>query len=142
MDESINDLNRTALRIYVHLLEAGRPLGVREIARGLSIPVSTTHYHLRRLEELGLVKPAREGYVVVRVMRLDGFILIGRRLVPRLVVYSLFFLGIAIGELISMALFTTASFDRILVLVISLIASLLFLKEGIELRRKLKSFSD
>lgn len=58
----------TALRIYVVLLSAGKPLGVRELQHivGLKSP-STVKYHLDRLRSEGLVKQLMDGrYVAVR----------------------------------------------------------------------------
>jgi predicted transcriptional regulator len=98
----VEDLGRVALRIYLRLLESEVPLGVRELARDLNIPVSTVHYNLRKLEELGVISRSSDGYVVSRLIPLDGFVVVRKKLVPRLVIYALFFTGITLGELIVM----------------------------------------
>lgn len=129
---------KTALRIYMYLLESGEPRGVREIARALDIPVSTVHYHLRRLEELGLVKQREGGYVIDRVIEIEGFILIAGKLVPRLIIYSLFYLGALVGQ-IYLALTSGVSIpDGILSMLITVTAFSLFLFEGLTTRRRLK----
>ena len=132
----VEDLSKSTLRVYVKLVELGRPLGVRELARELEMPPSTVHYCLKRLEEMELVEKAEEGYVVKRFENPQGFLIIRRRLVPRLLVYSAFFLGILITETITCA---SSGFnpDKVIVMVTSLIAFLLFLVEGLRARSRI-----
>jgi len=134
---SSKDLGETALKVYAALLESGKPLGPREVAKILGLPVSTAYYNLKKLEELGLVEKAPEGYVVSKPSSVEGYVVLARRLVPRLVVYSMFFLGVLVGELVLVAL-KGASPDRLLAIVVSLAASATLLAEGLSARRKLR----
>ena len=90
------ELHDKALRIYALLAAAGRPMSVREIQRqlGLSSP-SLAHYHLRKLERLGLLaKDERGQYYVRRLVKigvLEAFFALGRRLVPKCLFYAVFF---------------------------------------------------
>ncbi len=61
--DPLEKLGGTALRVYLHLLLAGRPLGVREVQRrlGFASP-STARHHLERLVQLGLAVKTRDGY--------------------------------------------------------------------------------
>jgi DNA-binding transcriptional ArsR family regulator len=129
-------LQGAQLRVYVFLLESGRPVGVRELARALGMPPSTVHYALRRLEELGLVRPEGGGYVAARVVRLEGFLYVRGRLVPRLLAYSAFFLGAALGGLALVASRGLTPEGVSLVLV-SLLAALATGFEGLNARRRL-----
>jgi len=43
---------------------------------------------LKRLEELGLVKRNNNGYIAVPGLKIEGYIFIGRKLIPRLILYS------------------------------------------------------
>jgi DNA-binding transcriptional ArsR family regulator len=122
------ELTGTALRIYLHLLASRRPVGVRELARALDTPVSTVHYHLKRLEEEGLVQRGSDGYTVARALAPPGYILVARRPLHRLTVYAAFFSGLAMGEAALCAL-QGVSPDRLLVLLTSASAALIFLVE-------------
>jgi len=132
---SAEELSRNALRVYVRLVESDRPLGVRELARDLDLPVSTVYYSLKRLEELDLVRRSGDGYVIKKLVNPEGFLIIRRRLIPRLLVYSAFFVGVTIGEL---ALVVVAGLnpDRLVAVITSLIASLILLSEGLISRKK------
>ncbi|MEZ0289601.1 MAG: helix-turn-helix domain-containing protein [Sulfolobales archaeon] len=133
---SAEDLSRTALRIYVRILESREPVGVRELARELSIPVSTAYYSLKKLEELGLIKRSGGGYVVSRIVSPEGFIVIGRKILPRMFIYSAFFFGVSLGE-IYLILSSSATGERIFILLISLVSALIFLVEGVVASRRL-----
>jgi DNA-binding MarR family transcriptional regulator len=123
------ELEGTALKIYIYLLESNEDAGVREIARDLGLPVSTVHYHLKSLEELGYVEKTTDGYKVAQRLKLRDYIVIGSRVIHRFTLYSLFFLGFAIGEAILIIQSQTINPDRITVLIATLLASLIF---GIE----------
>ncbi|MEM0453809.1 MAG: winged helix-turn-helix domain-containing protein [Sulfolobales archaeon] len=130
------DLGRNALRIYFKLFESEVPLGVRELARDLNLPVSTVHYNLRRLESSGIISKSSNGYVVIKPIPIHGFLAIRNKLIPKLIIYSIFFLGITIGSVINLA---TSGFnvDRLLVIIISSTASTIFFLEGLNIRSKL-----
>lgn len=129
-------LSEVQLRVYVYLLEKGRPLGVRELSRALDLPPSTVHYTLRRLEDLGLVASTPEGYRVSRLIDVEGFLYIRGRLVPRLLVYASFFLGSALGGLILIVLEGVTP-ERIALIITSGLAALLMGFEGLNARRRL-----
>lgn len=138
MTIQVDELGRVALRIYVFLLESSEPRGVREIARALDIPVSSVYYHLKRLEELGFISRRGDGYVVAKVVTLEGYVLLGRRLVPRLAIYSLFFLGIALGEMFVAVTTNMFNVDRALAIVSCTSAFVIFIAEALNMRARLK----
>ncbi len=85
----------SSLRVYLALLKAGRPLGVREVQRmvGFKSP-STAMYHLNKLVDLGYAVKAGDGYEACT--RLDEGVLglferVGSLMVPRVLFYALFF---------------------------------------------------
>lgn len=123
------------MKIYMHLVKSEKALGVREIARILKLPPSTVHYHLKRLEELGLVQKEGGDYKVKEVVKPEEFVVIGKMFIPRLTVYSLFFLGICIGLTIIMVI-NGINIDRILTLLTSTIAFILLFIEGLNHMRK------
>jgi len=99
---------------------------------------------LQKLENTGLLQKNEAGeYVVKEKASISGHIWIGRNLVPRLMCYSLFFLGILVIEaiIISAQLFSTEqapNLSLIYLLVTNSIAFALFLGEGLLLRQKSK----
>jgi len=134
-----SELRGASLRIYLHLLESDSPKGIRELSRELGLPVSTVHYHVRKLKELGLVREVPEGLVVSRRVRLEGFVYLGRRVVPRLAFYSAFFTGVLLG----LAGITLTSGDlnpdRVVALVVSAVATAVTALEAYYVRRSLLS---
>src|SRR3990170_1039448 len=70
----------------------------------LSSP-SVAYRHLEKLEDLGLLKKNEHGeYIIRRKASVGGYIWIGRRLLPKMLVYSTVFMGILIVELAVLAL--------------------------------------
>lgn len=136
---SSGELRGVDLKIYLHLLHAESPLGVREISRDLGIPVSTVHYHVRKLKELGLVRELSEGYEVSKKVKIEGFIYLGRKIVPRLAVYSAFFAGIAAGLLVVSLVWGDLSIDRSIAMVSSMTSSLVMALESYKIRKRLFS---
>ncbi len=88
-------LRGKTLQVYLYLLRRGEAVGVRELQRalGFSSP-SVAHHHLEKLKEMRLVsKDEANRYKVlekVDVGILKMFILVGGRLIPRLIFYAVF----------------------------------------------------
>ena len=127
------------------MVKKGKPVGPREVMRGagLSSP-SVAYWHLQKLENSGLLQKNRSGeYVVREKTGISGHIWIGRNLVPRLMFYSLFFLGIIVFE-VAILLVQFLSDDLVFslplvyLMVTNIAAFILFLVEGLLLRRKVK----
>ncbi|MGC9149151.1 MAG: helix-turn-helix domain-containing protein [Sulfolobales archaeon] len=126
----IGDLSESAFRIYFYLLTENEPRGVREIARDLGMPVSTVHYNLKRLERIGLVKRVSDGYVIARIIKIRGYIVIGRYLIPRFFIYSLFFVGVVSGYLIRFLILNESiDIDKIIAVITALVALVIFIHE-------------
>ncbi|MEM1710047.1 MAG: hypothetical protein QW820_04050 [Sulfolobales archaeon] len=106
------------------------------MARDLNLPVSTVHYNLKRLESLGILSRSNNGYVVSRPIPLQGFFAIRNRLIPRMIIYSIFFLGFTIGSLTTIVT-SGFSVDKLLAITVSSISSAIFFLEGLNMRRKL-----
>lgn len=132
---SIEELTETERTIYFYLVEQRRPIGVRDISRDLDIPVSTVHYNLKKLESKRLIVKTIEGYVARRINPPSGFIVMGYKLVPRLLIYAGFFAGATIASIILLLL--KYSTERLILVLVSTIAFLLFLIEGLTTRRTL-----
>lgn len=124
-----DELTGNALKIYLYILANRRAVGVRELARALELPVSTVHYHLRRLEEEGLVRRSSDGYQASRVVVPPGYVLVAGRPFRRLTIYGSFFAGFALGETyLCLALGLTP--ERVMLVAVSALAAALFLLES------------
>ncbi len=128
-------LTNTQVKIYLYIATRGGNVSVRDIARDLNLPVSTVHYNLKRLEELGYIAKSSEGYIVKNPIKLKDYILVGKLLIPRLLIYGLFFTGIFIGTLVY-TVRTSLTADRLLLLLISLLATLIFYIEALRTHRR------
>jgi len=130
------ELSKTSLRVYMYLLSRNEPIGPRQIMRelGLSSP-SLAYYHLKRLEELGLVKRNNNGYIAVPGLKIEGYIFIGRKLIPRLILYSFIYLGLLIVEIAGLILNLlrdiTPTIELIILIIFTGMTFLLLLVEGI-----------
>lgn len=111
-EKKTNDITRlelggTTLRVYRYLYRMGKPCGIREIQRGLSLSSpSVAVYHVRKLLDAGMIREEQgietespngsdgergsAGYVVDRMIY-ENMIRIRRSLIPFQVAYSVFF---------------------------------------------------
>lgn len=143
---STEELEGTTLNIYAYVIKEGKPVGPREVMRATNLTSpSIAYWHLQKLEALGLLAKNEYGeYTVKEKVSVSGHLWIGRTLVPRLIFYSFFFMGILIVEivLIALPLITQgASPNLYLYYLISptAIATVLFLAEGMWLRKKTRT---
>jgi hypothetical protein len=140
------ELEGNTLNIYAYVIKEGKPVGPREVMRATNLTSpSIAHWHLQKLEALGLLAKNEYGeYTVKEKVSVSGHLWIGRTLMPRLIFYSFFFMGILIVEigLIALPLITQGNPpDVYLYYLISptAIATVLFLGEGIWLRKKTRT---
>ena len=139
----IQEPEGTTLNVYAYVVKKGKPVGPREVMRGASLSSpSVAYWHLQKLENSGLLQKNGAGeYVVKEKANISGHIWIGRNLVPRLMCYSLFFLGILVveGTIISIQFFYGGEIPNLALLYLlatNAIAFALFLGEGLLLRQK------
>jgi hypothetical protein len=131
------EIEGTTLRIYVILVKHDKPLGPREVMRlaNLSSP-SVAYRQLQKLEDLSLVEKDQFGeYTLKQRQSVKGHFWIGRKLFPRLVFYSFFFLGIlSVETVIGVARFLVGEplqYEFALLISVTATAAALFLSEGI-----------
>lgn len=137
------ELEGTTLNVYSYMVKKGKPVGPREVMRGANLSSSSVAYwHLQKLENSGLLQKNEHGeYIVKEKANISGHIWIGRNLVPRLMCYSLFFLGILVVEIaiISVQFFFNGKIPNLALFYListNAIAFVLFLVEGLLLRKK------
>jgi len=131
------ELEGTALRVYVVLVNENKPLGPRELTRiaNLSSP-SVAYRQLQKLEELELVEKNRFGeYTVKQRQNVKGYFWVGSRLFPRMVLYSFFFTGILSIEILIAAarllIGEPLEYDFVMLIFVTSAAVALFLIEGV-----------
>lgn len=140
------ELEGTTLNVYAFVVKEGKPVGPREVMRGANLSSPSTAYRqLQKLESLGLIEKNLYGaYVAREKASVSGHVWVGRNLVPRLICYSLFFLGILSVEVIILVVqfFSqgrTPSLAVMYLVPITALSAGLFLAEGLMLFRKNKS---
>jgi repressor of nif and glnA expression len=139
------ELEGITLRVYLYIVKKGKPIGTREVTRGVNLSSPSVAYrHLEKLEELGLLQKNEFGeYVVKRKARVNGNMWIGRRLMPKMLVYSSVFLGILIVELVVFALhFAVETYEFkvffLLLILVTGLAMAVFIIEWLLQRRRTK----
>jgi hypothetical protein len=140
------ELEGNTLTVYAYVAREGRPVGTRDVTRGanLSSP-SVAHRHLQKLEGLGLIEKNQFGdFTLKEKTNINGYVWIGRNLVPRLTFYSLFFLGALSAEIAIIVLsYFTASFaietSFLFLTGMTTVAMTLFFIEATALRRKINN---
>ena len=86
-------MNSTTLRVYRFLYKQGKPVGVHEIQKGLSLSSpSLAHYHIQKLLEQGLVREEAGGYVVDKIV-FENMIRVRRSVIPFQTTYLTLFLS-------------------------------------------------
>jgi len=140
-----DELEGTTLKVYLYVVKEDKPVGPREVMRGTNLSSPSVAYrHLQKLETLGLLQKDTYGeYVVKEKATIRGHLWIGRNLVPRLIFYSFFFMGILSAEIaiivIRFLVNERLQTEFIFLTFITVAATALFLFEGIMLFLRTKT---
>jgi len=145
LDPKQEELEGLTLSVYLYVVKKGKPVGPRDVVKGahLSSP-SVAYRHLQKLEDMGfLAKDAYGEYVLKDKARVRGYVWVGRRMVPKMLVYSLIFLGVLIAELVVLALhYSVENYSfKIFFLLLALVtgaAMAVFVAEGLLQRRRIR----
>ncbi len=99
------EIEGITLSVYLYVVKKKSPVGPRDVMKGIRLSSPSVAYrHLEKLEELKLLQRNNYGeYVAVAKARIRGFVWIGRRLLPKMLAYSLVFLGILAVEFLVLA---------------------------------------
>jgi hypothetical protein len=100
------ELEGITLSVYLYVVKKGKPVGPRDVMKGANLSSPSVAYrHLQKLEDLGYLQKDKYGeYVTKDKASVRGYIWIGRRMMPKMLVYALIFMSILIVELIILAL--------------------------------------
>ena len=100
------ELAGITLSVYLYVVREGKPVGPRDVMKGahLSSP-SVAYRHLQKLEDLGYLQKDRYGeYVLKDKAHVRGYIWLGERMLPKMLVYAFTFMSILVIELIVLAI--------------------------------------
>ena len=100
-DADNEELEGITLNVYLYAAKKGKPVGPRDVMKGANLSSPSVAYrHLQKLEDSGYLQKNEYGeYTVKTKAHIEGFVWLGKRLVPKMWLYSLVFLGILIVEL-------------------------------------------
>ncbi|MCS6784080.1 MAG: hypothetical protein NZ581_02650, partial [Candidatus Caldarchaeum sp.] len=90
------ELRGRSLEVFLYVLRAGKPVGVRDVQRGLGLSSpSVAHHHLEKLHSLGVLQKDEKGSYTavdkVDVSVLQSFVLLGGKFLPRMAFYAALF---------------------------------------------------
>jgi hypothetical protein len=139
------ELEGITLNVYLYVVRKGKPVGPRDVMKGaqLSSP-SVAYRHLQKLEDLGYLQKNNYGeYIIKGKAHVRGYMWIGRRMLPKMLVYALTFLTILIIELIVLAIHYPVETDefKVFFLLLTLItgfAMAVFAVEALRHRKRTK----
>lgn len=139
------ELEGITLSVYLYVVKKGKPVGPRDAMKGahLSSP-SVAYRHLQRLEDMGYLQKNKYGeYVTKDKAHVRGYIWIGRRMMPKMLVYSLIFMSILIVELVVLAMhYSVEGYSfKVFFLLLTLITGFamgVFIVEGLLQHRRTK----
>ena len=143
LDLTVEDeLSVVTFKIYLYLVKAGEPAGPRDVMHAveLSSP-AVAHRGLQKLVDLGLADKDSYGrYSVKEKIGFKGYVWLGKSLVPRFILYGVFFVGLLVPEIAVLAVRLVAleSIEPYVVLTaVTSFSAASFLIEGLRLRKKL-----
>ncbi len=139
-NQSAERLEGTTLAVYSYVVKQGKPVGTRDVMRGVGLSSPSVAYrHLQKLETLGVLQRNEYGdYMLKAKTKVHGYIWVGRRLLPRMIIYAFIFLSILLAELAILAIHFEVETENyqfmiffIIITLITAIAMIIFLIEGI-----------
>lgn len=139
--EPEDELTTTAMRTYIYLIKAGKPVGPREVMRGANLTSPSVAYrNLQKLIDLNLVsKDDYSNYVVKEKVAIKGYLWIGTHLVPRYILFGLVFLVVLAIEIAILLLHLLADSSVEgsfwLLTVVTVVSAVVFLAEGLKWRK-------
>ena len=96
------ELKGITLSVYLYVVKKGKPVGPRDVMKGANLSSPSVAYrHLQKLEDLGYLQKNNYGeYVTKDKASVRGYIWVGKRMLPKMLVYSITFMIILIIELV------------------------------------------
>jgi hypothetical protein len=100
-DDDNEKLEGITLNVYLYCVKKGKPVGPRDVMKGANLSSPSVAYrHLQKLEDSGYLQKNQYGeYIVKSKGHVRGYTWLGRRLVVKMRLYALLFIGILGVEL-------------------------------------------
>ncbi|MCJ7713169.1 hypothetical protein MUO66_01745 [Candidatus Bathyarchaeota archaeon] len=136
-----DELTTTGIQTYLYLIKAGKPVGPREVMREAKLTSPSVAYrNLQKLIDMKLVYKDNYGnYCVKEKIGIKGYFWIGKKLVPRFVIFGLIFsiaLIIEVAILVPhLLLESTVENSFWLLTILTVISAVTFLVEGINWKK-------
>jgi hypothetical protein len=139
------ELEGITLSVYLYVVKKGKPVGPRDVMKGANLSSPSVAYrHLQKLEDLGYLQKNNYGeYITNNKAHVRGYIWIGKRMLPNMMIYSLIFFSILIVELIVLAIhYAVENYEFkvffLLLILVTGFAMVVFIVEGLLQRRRTK----
>jgi hypothetical protein len=139
------ELEGITLSVYLYVVKKGKPVGPRDVMKGANLSSPSVAYrHLQKLEDLGYLQKNNYGeYITNNKAHVRGYIWIGKRMLPKMMIYALIFFSILIVELIVLAIhYAVENYEFkvffLLLILITSFAMVVFIVEGLLQRRRTK----
>ena len=143
--ESDKKLSGITLQVYLYVVRKNRPVGPRDVMKGLNLSSPSVSYrHLQKLEDLGYLKNNRYGeYIIGDRAKVDGYLWLGHRLIPKMALYSFIFMIILFVEILVLVVhYSVEDYAfKVFFLLLTLItgfAMIVFLFEGLSNSKRTK----
>jgi len=96
------ELEGITLSVYLYVVKKGTPVGPRDVMKGANLSSPSVAYrHLQKLEDLGYLQKNNYGeYITKGKASVREYIWVGRRMLPKMLVYSIIFMIILIIEIV------------------------------------------
>ena len=138
---SEDELTPTAIRTYLYLIQAEKPVGPREVMREAKLTSPSVAYRsLQKLIDMKLAYKDKYGnYVAKEKIGINGYFWIGKKLVPRVFIFGLLFLVVLIMEVIILVahlmIGSPVESSFWLLTILTIISAILFMTEGIKWKK-------
>ena len=143
--ESDKKLSGITLQVYLYVVRKNNPVGPRDVMKGLNLSSPSVSYrHLQKLEDLDYLKNNRYGeYIIGDRAKVDGYLWLGYRLIPKMVLYSFIFMIILVVEILVLVVhYSVEDYSfKVFFLLLTLItgfAMIAFLFEGLSNSKRTK----
>jgi len=125
-----DELTPTAIRTYLYLIKAEKPVGPREVMREAKLTSPSVAY--RNLQNYG-------NYVVKEKIGIKGYFWIGKKLIPRFFIFGFVFIMVLIIEVIilvpHLVIGSPVEGSFWLLTIITIISAIIFMTEGIKWKK-------
>ena len=139
------ELEGITLSVYLYVVKKGKPVGPRDVMKGANLSSPSVAYrHLQKLEDMGYLQKNNHGeYITKNKAHVRGYTWIGRRMLPKMMIYALIFLSILIVEFIVLAIhYAVENYEFkvffLLLILVTGFAMVVFIVEGLLQRRRTK----